>query len=82
MRCSLCFKRLYSLANAFYLKGEAIMSSKFYIEKTFGEKGVEWPATNYTDEEIKIIYRFLNDLNKYFDGYSVDCICVFDDEGE
>ena len=58
------------------------MSSKFYIEKTFGEKGVEWPATNYTDEEIKIIDRFLNDLNKYLDGYSVDGIYVFDDEGE
>jgi hypothetical protein len=40
---------------------------------------IEWPTTNFTDSELKVIDRFLEELNKHIDNVFVDKVTIFDE---
>jgi hypothetical protein len=49
----------------------------FYIAEMFGEPGSSWSAENFTEDELSVIERFLNELNVKIEGKCVDTICIF-----
>jgi hypothetical protein len=52
----------------------------FYVGTMFGEKGISWPAKNFTSKELDVIDRFLKEFNERASGCCVDCIVILDDD--
>lgn len=56
------------------------MGKEFYVAEMYGEEGVLWSAENFTDEELAVIDRFLNELNKHASTKTIDCVVIFNDD--
>ena len=55
---------------------------EFYIALMFGEDGISWPTTNFNDKELKVIQRFINELNEHIGGASIESIDIMDKDFE
>ncbi len=52
----------------------------FYVAAMYGEDGIEWSTTNFTEEELKTIDRFLKELNEHASKVTIDCIVIMDED--
>jgi hypothetical protein len=53
----------------------------FYIGVMFSQQSIEWSTANFTDEELKIIDKFLKELDKHASGVTIDAIAIVDNDG-
>jgi len=52
----------------------------FYIVEAHGGDGVSWSTKNFTEAELKVIERFLEEVEEKPDGMCMEEIVVMDDE--
>jgi len=52
----------------------------FYVAAKYGEEGVEWPTTTFTEKELNIIARFLDELNEHASEVNIDAIVIMDQD--
>ena len=52
----------------------------FYVSAMCGGDVIEWPTENFTNEELKVIDRFLDELNGRAGGVRIDSVCILDDK--
>ncbi len=53
----------------------------FYIAEMFGT-ATSWPTTNFNDTELKVIGRFLKELNENINCKTVDVIHILDGDDD
>jgi hypothetical protein len=58
------------------VKGVIIMDKIFYVIVMHEKEGIEWPATNFTDDELKVVDRFLKELNERTSDKLIDTIVI------
>jgi hypothetical protein len=52
----------------------------FYIAEMFGAEGVSWSAENFTETELKVIDRFLTELDDHICGRTVESIVILNED--
>lgn len=55
---------------------------EFVTIPMYGKDPIYWSAENYTDEELKTIDRFLDELNEHCVGIEIDTIVIMDSDDE
>lgn len=53
---------------------------KFYIAAMFNGEGASWSTENFTDSELEVIERFLEELNPHIGNIYIDDIAIIEDE--
>lgn len=52
----------------------------FYISRMYGEEGIEWSTENFNERELKVVEKFLKELNEHIAGIEVDAIAILDND--
>lgn len=58
------------------------MKKEFVIIPMYGGDPIYWLAKNYTDDELKVIGRFLDEMNDRCEGIEIDTIMIMDSDEE
>ena len=51
----------------------------FYIVEANGGDGISWPTKNFTEDELKVIERFLEELDTKLGDMSIEEVVIMDD---
>lgn len=58
------------------------MEKEFVIMPIYGGDPIYWSAENYTDDELKVIDRFLDEMNDRCEGIEIKAIMIMDSDEE
>lgn len=52
----------------------------FCVDDMYGNNSASWPTNNFTEQDLKVIDRFLQELNEHASGMTIDGIAILDNE--
>jgi len=58
------------------------MKKIFYVTARYNREGFSWPTENFTDDELMIVQRFLDELDLHSNDEAIEDIIIMDDDFE